>query len=398
MRRFPPHSVRGMIPRFPPRPAGPHRVRGRASPLPARFRDPRHRHPTPAPPSSFSARSMTPSPSCTALGVDGGASVLRFAVRKPSGAVSTYECAGANPNLIGMDAFLSRLGQGIQDALAAAGETAADVATAGFGLSGIDRPAQIGLLREKLPLVLPRLRGLWIGNDALPALRAGAGALRGIVLIAGTGSICFGVTQDGQSVRVGGWGADLGDEGSGYWIGLRGLQAACRMADGRIPETPLLQRVLTKLAVARPEGLIEWAASRDKGSMKAALASLFPIVREMAILEDPSCKNAIVLALGHLVQHAVAAERLMRGLETEVLASIETRTREDDGDTVHDMGRRPDHERVDLVCAGGLFAENPDFFEAFVFQLARKRDVFRPIRLTAPAVLGALELGAEAGA
>src|ERR687898_922600 len=50
---------------------------------------------------------------------------------------------------------------------------------------------------------------------------AGAGDDPGVVLIAGTGSIAYGVNSDGYAARSVGWGYVLGDEGSGYWLGKR---------------------------------------------------------------------------------------------------------------------------------------------------------------------------------
>ena len=55
-------------------------------------------------------------------------------------------------------------------------------------------------------------------------------------------------------------------------------------------------------------------------------------------------------------------------------------------------------ERISLVCAGGLLTSDKDFYEQFVLQLRRKRDVFDPVRLNEPASLGALALGQEAEA
>ena len=78
-----------------------------------------------------------------------------------------------------------------------------------------------------------------IVNDALVALTAGAGDGPGIVVICGTGSICYGRNDAAEAARSGGWGYILGDEGSGYWIGRGALAAVVRHADGRGPATSL---------------------------------------------------------------------------------------------------------------------------------------------------------------
>ena len=81
-------------------------------------------------------------------------------------------------------------------------------------------------------------------SDILPVWYGGAQGQDAVVAIAGTGSIAYGCTGQGF-FRVGGWGPLLGDEGSGYDLGRRGLQLAARMADGRAAAEPrFLQEIL----------------------------------------------------------------------------------------------------------------------------------------------------------
>ncbi len=73
------------------------------------------------------------------------------------------------------------------------------------------------------------------------------GCLRGkpgVTIVAGTGSISYGVNKEGEETRVGGWGWLIGDEGSGFYLARRGLQEATRAYDGRSEET-----ILEKLAI-----------------------------------------------------------------------------------------------------------------------------------------------------
>lgn len=345
-------------------------------------------------PAGGAATRLALQPGECAVGVDGGSSSLKYSIRDSEGKLVHHECVGANPNLVGMDQFISHLGQGLIDALARAGLAAAAVVSAGFGLSGVDRPADIDALRRKLPILLPKLSRLWIGNDALPALRQGAGQLRGIVLIAGTGSICFGVGETGHMVRVGGWGGDLGDEGSGYWIGLRGLQIACRMADGRLAETPLLMAILKQLNMKSAFELIPFAYGRSRQEFKQATAALFPLVADHGAQGDPHAGRTMLLAMGHLTQHVVATEHRVREMDRRILAGVETQTNESDHGQEPGRSLAPGQNRMDLVCAGGLFGYK-DFFERFTFTLKRKRDAFTPRVLREPASLGALELGLE---
>ena len=91
-----------------------------------------------------------------------------------------------------------------------------------LGLAGVDREGDDLIIRAVMRRLGFKARTL-IVNDALIALVAGAGTGPGLVLISGTGSIAYGVSARGVAARAGGWGAALGDEGSGYWVGHRAL-------------------------------------------------------------------------------------------------------------------------------------------------------------------------------
>ena len=102
-----------------------------------------------------------------------------------------------------------------------------------LGIAGVDRPHDNAIIRGIMRRIGHKAPVLVV-NDALAALVAGAGDDGpGIVLIAGTGSICYGRNEDGRAARAGGWGYILGDEGSGWWIGRQALSAVMRAGDGR---------------------------------------------------------------------------------------------------------------------------------------------------------------------
>jgi len=83
--------------------------------------------------------------------------------------------------------------------------------------------------------------------DPLAVLAAASPSLWGIALVAGTGSIAWGQDRRQRSARAGGWGYFLGDQGSGYQIGLAALRAVCRAADGLDHPTQLTQFVFSEL-------------------------------------------------------------------------------------------------------------------------------------------------------
>lgn len=118
------------------------------------------------------------------------------------------------------------------------------------------------------------------------------GAVRGAgaVLIAGTGSVCFGRDQKGSSFRTGGRGHLIDDDGSGYALGRDILAAVIRAADGRLPATFLTSLVYKTLNVNSPEGIVTWLYAPATG--KKEVASLAPLL--LTALEQ---KDAVAEAI-----------------------------------------------------------------------------------------------------
>jgi glucosamine kinase len=72
-------------------------------------------------------------------------------------------------------------------------------------------------------------------GDEVIALDAAFKGGPGILQIAGTGTNCIGRAPDGGRESVGGWSSRLGDEGSGYWIGLHAIRRALNAYDREEP-------------------------------------------------------------------------------------------------------------------------------------------------------------------
>ncbi len=69
-------------------------------------------------------------------------------------------------------------------------------------------------------------------SEPVSALHAGSCTHSGFVALAGTGSDVFCIRDDQMVDVIGGWGAILGDEGSGVWLARHAMQAAIRAAQG----------------------------------------------------------------------------------------------------------------------------------------------------------------------
>jgi N-acetylglucosamine kinase-like BadF-type ATPase len=149
-------------------------------------------------------------------------------------------------------------------------------------------------------------RSVLLVSDADVAFEDAFGGGEGILLIAGSGSIglarALAETGEHSLRRVGGWGALLGDEGSGYGIGLAGLRAAVAGSEGRGPETHLLNTLYEILNLDAVRALFEWSETADK----PAVAALAPSVVEVAREGDPVAGQIVEEAVRGLIAHATA--------------------------------------------------------------------------------------------
>ncbi len=113
-----------------------------------------------------------------------------------------------------------------------------------------------------------------VGMDVEGAHRTPSGPGPGVLLAVGTGSMVWGRDPEGREMRVGGWGGQLGEEGSGYWFGMEGLRAVVRAADRRDPPTRLTAALLGALQLPSAPDLVPWVARASK----AEVGALAPLV------------------------------------------------------------------------------------------------------------------------
>ena len=240
------------------------------------------------------------------LGVDAGGSKTLAVLMDEEGREVTRGRGGpANFHSVGLEAMRRSVQAAIQEATGEAGQR---VAVACLAMAGVDRPADrehvLAALRDWVPA-----DRLVIGNDAEAALVGAIGRREGVVVIAGTGAIAFGVNAAGETRRASGWGHFLGDEGSGYWIGRRALQSLVRAHDGRGPATRLTGAVLDQLGLRRPEDLIGLAYGGQLGV--ADVAALVPAV---VACQEQGDAVAVEILITAGVELGEAASAVIRGL------------------------------------------------------------------------------------
>lgn len=137
--------------------------------------------------------------------------------------------------------------------------------------------------------------GIHIVGDHEAALYGAFNQPEGIVLISGTGSICFGRNQEGISYRTGGYGHLIDDEGSGYAIGRDILKVAVQSFDKRIANSILLELLLEEINGSTVEDIVHY--TYQSSWSKANIAKLAPLIlkayNEGDVCAIQICKNAV---------------------------------------------------------------------------------------------------------
>ncbi len=198
------------------------------------------------------------------LAFDGGGSktecLLARSLRRESSPRVLGRGTGSGSSLLhgGVDQIRAVLRHCVQEAFAAAalpvnlGQVSA--VCAGFASAG--QPSTQAQFAAILSELFPNARCQVLMDLEIAWQGAGGGA-PGVVLVGGTGSAAFGRSADGQTVRCGGWGPEISDEGSGTWIGREAVRLMFLARDGRRPATALRQHVLRQLQCANEDQVLE---------------------------------------------------------------------------------------------------------------------------------------------
>jgi len=176
------------------------------------------------------------------MGVDGGATKTLAAVLDLREQKLHLGHGGpSNEDAVGADAAVRALLKAADEAVQSAGIEAGELGGAVLAIAGTDTEDVARNVRDA------RTDAWLVVNDVVAAWATATGGGPGVAAIAGTGSNVFGVGGEGKDTRawrVGGWGHLLGDEGSGYWLGVQSIKAALRDRERSGPETALSEAAM----------------------------------------------------------------------------------------------------------------------------------------------------------
>jgi N-acetylglucosamine kinase-like BadF-type ATPase len=217
-----------------------------------------------------------------------------------AGALTTPWKPGAMENLRGVVRDIAEdLGGVLENASQKPPEAAC------FSLTGYLQGDQTipSLIREEMERSVPGIGRIDTIPDYVGNWAAATGGEPGVIVIGGGGSVAYGRTGSGEALRIGGWGHLLGDEGSGFWIGLQAIKAALKSRAGVGAKTALEERVMQRFGTDDRQVIREvYSASFSE----AEIAGLVPLVASLAQEGDGAAEGILDEAADHLARVALA--------------------------------------------------------------------------------------------
>jgi N-acetylglucosamine kinase-like BadF-type ATPase len=232
------------------------------------------------------------------LGVDGGGSRTVVQIADVKGKILAEEVRDSSSfKSVGIKKATENLNKAIFSAIKSLkAKENIHFASSCFGFAGNDSDEDAKRYKEivfngKLKGYLDQKKTI-ICNDTRLGLEIGSNNKNKVILIAGTGSNCVGVNEEGDKVGSSGWDYILADEGSGYETGLKALKAVMKAYDGRDEKTLLLKTIPGGLNLKRVQDLVKWAYSNSICS-KGKIAALAKIVCKTARMGDKKSINIL---------------------------------------------------------------------------------------------------------
>ena len=270
-------------------------------------------------------------------GIDGGGSNTRAVVLSADGRIKGAGFAGSSTfGVVSHQQTQDSIRSALSQAFTEAGISQRPLDALYIGLGGVINEFEKQSMRQLIGVLdVVRDGRLVIDNDIKPALTGGLAGHAGLVLLVGTGSVCFGIDRHGHEWRAGGWGETIDDPGSGYFLGKSALTATVRAYDGRGPHSSLTACVYEKMALGNINEIVWRLSQMDR--------------------KDIAAYAKIVMTYAH--DHDEVAMRIVREGILELVLMVET------------VVRKLDFFATDipLTTTGGVFKAGL-FFKNLLFE------------------------------
>ena len=246
------------------------------------------------------------------LGFDAGGTKTDCVLMDSAGRlVAETRRGGANPMRAGFARACDVLGEAAQQVLSEAHRDPDTVRAICAGVAGAGSSRVARRITSYLSRAFPNA-SIRVITDIELALSAAAPEGAAVVIIAGTGSAVGGRDSAGKTIRAGGWGPWLGDDGSAYDIGRRAVKAALRARDGIGPPTALSEKIL----LAQETHDWQVVLGRIAKHPDSVFPPLFPVAAESALAGDVVSQD-ILASAGKALAQLAASVIANLGLQNE---------------------------------------------------------------------------------
>ncbi len=246
------------------------------------------------------------------LGVDGGGTkTLVVLLDEENNVVSEGLSGASNPLRVGIETAVANISEATNKACDKIGRNPIEIVSAACGLAGVRRTDLRMRVRERIRQKLG-IKLIEVVTDAEIALYGATKDKAGLIVIAGTGSICLGRNEKGEKAMAGGWGPLAGDEGSGAGIARRALQAIAKASDGRGEQTKLSHKAMRYFRAGKSEDILVAIYAPQIDNIK--IAGFAKFVVEAAIEGDRVAQEILSEAGREL---GMAANAVIRRLKLE---------------------------------------------------------------------------------
>lgn len=238
------------------------------------------------------------------IGIDGGGTKTAFGLFDAHGKLlDKIELPTCHFLQVGYDGCAQCLKDGIYQ-LIDKHELSCHDLKIGIGIAGYGSDQQVRKTLEKY--IQTALNGLSyvLTNDMHIALIGALNGQDGIATVAGTGAIAMAQVNN-EIIRCGGWGFQLGDEGSAYWIGKQLLSCFCKQVDGRMKRDILYDTIMKIYHMNNPYEIVSIINHFD--NERTEIAKLAKICDELSF-EQEECRSILVEAGKHIAS-------LVKGLQ-----------------------------------------------------------------------------------
>ena len=313
------------------------------------------------------------------LGIDGGGSKTASIVGDEIAVLGTGISGTCKIQRVEPLQAAEALESSIVQACRAAGIVSSQIRRAYLGLAGASDRRIAAWAQDVIARVMAGNTGaaraevakrITVVGDHVIAHEAAFAGQPGVLIIAGTGSIVYGVDSQGATVRAGGWGPVVSDEGSGNWIGRKAVAVCLRpgldrnVAAGKA-STDCLRNAI--MAMWRVKGSEELAYAAN-ATPPPDFAGLYPVVLQCEEKGDQISRDLLS-----------AAGRELAQLAHQVIDSLWTES-----------------EVVKLVLVGGVAQSSAVVRSAFAAALGTLHGLSEVSTSQQEPVMGALSLARRA--